>query len=78
MFNGIRNMGDAIECVRNARDCQMFQSAVASLREYMKGLGMGTQELLGLERIAYYPQNEYSDKKTKENMEAAKYSQEKL
>ncbi|MDO5349231.1 MAG: hypothetical protein Q4E86_04745 [Lachnospiraceae bacterium] len=73
MFNGIRNMGDAIECVRNATDCQMFQNAVASLREYMKGLGMGTQELLGLERIAYYPQNEYSDKETKENMEAAKY-----
>lgn len=39
----------------------------------MKGLGIGTQELLRLERIAYYPQNAYSDKQTKENMEAAKY-----
>lgn len=25
-----------------------------------------------MERIAYYPQNAYSDKETKENMEAAK------
>lgn len=73
MLNSIRNTGEAIECIRNARDRQMFQSAVASLREYMKGLGIGTQELLGLERIAYYPQNVYSDKETKENMEAAKY-----
>lgn len=73
MLNSIRNMGEAIESIRNARDRQMFQSAVASLREYMKGLGIGKQELLGLERIAYYPQNVYSDKETKENMEAAKY-----
>ncbi|WP_373214571.1 hypothetical protein [Ruminococcus sp. 5_1_39BFAA] len=73
MLNNIRSMGEAVECIRNARDRQMFQSAVASLREYMKGLGIGPQELLGLERIAYYPQNVYSDKETKENMETAKY-----
>lgn len=73
MFNSIRSMGEAVEYIQNARDCQMFQSAIASLREYMKGLGIGTQELLQLERIAYYPQNVYSDKQTKENMEAAKY-----
>ncbi len=73
MLNSIRGMEETAECIRNASDCQMFQSAVASLREYMKGLGAGTQELLRLERIAYYPQNEYSDKETKENMEAAKY-----
>lgn len=66
-------MEEAVECIRDAKDHQMFQSAVASLREYMKGLGIGTQELLGLERMAYYTQNAYSDKETKENMEAAKY-----
>ncbi len=42
MFNSIRNMGEAVECIQNAKDIQMFQSAVVSLREYMKGLGIGT------------------------------------
>lgn len=51
MLNNIRSMGEAVECIRNARDRQMFQSAVASLREYMKGLGIGPQELLGSSMI---------------------------
>ena len=71
--NSIRSIGQAIEYIQNAKDYQQFQSAVASLRGYMKGLGIGAQEILALERIAYYPQNIYSDRETKENMEAAKH-----
>lgn len=73
MMNDIRSLGEANECIQAAIDSQTFQNAVLSLREYMKGLGAGTQELLALERIAYYPQNVYSDRETKENMEAAKH-----
>lgn len=71
--NSIRSIGQAIEYIQNAKDLRQFQSAVASLREYMKGIGIGAQEILALERIAYYPQNIYSDRETKENMEAAKH-----
>lgn len=73
MMNGIRSLGEASERIQAANDSQTFQNVVADLREYMKGLGAGAQELLALERIAYYPQNIYSDRETKENMEAAKH-----
>ena len=73
MMNGIRSLGEAIERIQAANDSRTFQNVVADLREYMKRLGVGAQELLALERIAYYPQNVYSDRETKENMEAAKH-----
>ena len=73
MMNGIRSLGKAKERIQAANDSQTFQNAVEALREYMKRLGVGAQELLVLERIAYYPQNIYSDRETKENMEVAKH-----
>lgn len=73
MMNGIRTLREVNERIQTANDYPTFQNALAALREYMKELGAGTQELLVLERIAYYPQNIYSDRETKENMEAAKH-----
>lgn len=72
MFDSIKSLGEAIEQIQAANDSQTFQRKLASLREYLKELGVGTQDLLSLERIAYYPLNAYSDRETKENMEAAK------
>ena len=65
-------LGESIEQIQAANDSQTFQRKLAGLREYLKELGVGTQDLLSLERIAYYPLNAYSDRETKENMEAAK------
>lgn len=72
MFDSIESLGEAIEHIQAANDSQIFQRKLAGLREYLKELGVGTQDLLSLERIAYYPLNAYSDRETKENMEAAK------
>lgn len=72
MFDSIKSLGEAIEQIQAANDSQTFQRKLAGLREYLKELGVGTQDLLSLERIAYYPLNAYSDRETKENMEAAK------
>ena len=38
----------------------------------MKKLGLGTQEILKLERLAYYPSNKYSEKADRENMNIAR------
>lgn len=72
MSNRIKTIQEAIERVRSVQDDRMFQSELVLLRDYMKQLGMGKEEFLKLERNAYYTYNEYSDKNTKENMEAAK------
>lgn len=72
MFDSIKSLEEAIEHIQAANDSQTFQRKLAGLREYLKELGVGTQDLLSLERIAYYPLNAYSDRETKENMEAAK------
>lgn len=72
MFDSIKSLGEAIEQIQAANDSQTFQMKLAGLREYLKELGVGMQDLLSLERIAYYPLNAYSDRETKENMEVAK------
>lgn len=75
MFNfgdSIMSMGDAIERVQNASDTNGFNSVICSIRSYMKEIGMNPQNLMELERKAYYLQNEYSQKDTKERMEEAK------
>ena len=72
MMNGIKSMQEAVERIRDAQNVQIFQNELLLLKEYMKNIGMEKEDLLKLERTAYYIKNEYSDKDTKENMEAAK------
>ena len=73
MFNpGIRNMADAIERVKGASASDVFNSVICSVRTYMKEIGMGSEDLMALERRAYYQRNEYSEKDTQERMEEAK------
>lgn len=69
---GVNNMKEAIERIQNAQDERSFEVAVSFLQDYMKRIGMGKDELLELQKNAYYIHNEYSDKNTKENMETAK------
>lgn len=72
MMNGIKSMQEAVERIRDVQNVQIFQNELLLLKEYMKNIGMEKEDLLKLERTAYYIKNEYSDKDTKENMEAAK------
>ncbi len=72
MMNGMRSMSEAIERIKKAEDQEVFQREIGNLKSYMKSLGMSSQELFKVESRAYYPQNEYSDKNMKENMEKAK------
>lgn len=73
MFSGyIKSMQEAVELIENAQDRQAFRDAVSELREYMKKLEMDTQYFINLERRAYYLENDYSAKDTKEKMFAAK------
>ena len=73
MFNsGNESIGDAVDRLSHAQDRQSFASALSSLRLCMKNLGMDSKSLIELEKRAYYLPNEYSDKDTKEKMDAAK------
>lgn len=72
MLNYINSIQEGIQQLKEASNVQSFQSSVASLRDYMKKLGMGSQVLIDLEKRAYYLPNSYSDKDTKEKMNSAK------
>ncbi len=73
MFNtGITSMQDAVARVKNAKDSKEFDFLLPSLRDFLKTLGVESQRLLELEQRAYYPINEYSDKDTQINLNAAK------
>lgn len=73
MFDsGNGSIGDAVDRLSHAQDRQSFASALSSLRLCMKNLGMDSKSLIELEKRAYYLPNEYSDKDTKEKMDAAK------
>ena len=61
-------MQEAVERIRDVQNVQIFQNELLLLKEYMKNIGMEKEDLLKLERTAYYIKNEYSDKDTKENM----------
>ncbi len=75
MFNGIitiASMQDAITRLKNVKDGQEFSLLLPSLRTFLKTLDTTPQCLMELEQRAYYPVNEYSDKETRNNLDAAK------
>ena len=65
-------MQDAITRLKNVKDGQEFSLLLPSLRTFLKTLDTTPQCLMELEQRAYYPVNEYSDKETINNLDAAK------
>lgn len=73
MLSDINSMSEAAERFQTVSNQQEFQTALYALQNYMKRIGMPGERFIELERRAYYQQNEYSDKDTKDRMrEAAK------
>ncbi len=74
MFNAtitITSIQDAIRRLKNVKDGQEFSALLSGLRNFLKTLDIDSQCLMELEQRAYYPVNEYSDKETKNNLDAA-------
>lgn len=74
MFNTtitITSIQDAITRLKNVKDGQEFSILLPGLRNFLKTLDIDSQRLMELEQRAYYLVNEYSDKKTKDNLDAA-------
>ena len=73
MLSDINSMWEAAERFQTVSNQQEFKTALYALQNYMKRIGMPGEYFIELERRAYYQQNEYSDKDTKDRMrEAAK------
>ena len=76
MFNGIdssiTSIPNAITWLKNVKDGQEFSILLAGLRTFLKTLDDSPQCLMELEQRAYYVINEYSDKDTRGNLDAAK------
>ena len=64
----MRNAIIELKAVKNSND---FESILYSLRDFIKSLDMDPKCLMELEQRAYYPINEYSDKETRNNLDAA-------
>lgn len=74
MFNTtiiITSIQDAITRLKNIKDSQEFSALLSGLRNFLKTLDMDSQRLMELEQRAYYVVNEYSDKETRDNLDAA-------
>lgn len=67
-ITSMRNAIIELKAVKNSND---FESILYSLRDFIKSLDMDTKCLMELEQRAYYPINEYSDKETRNNLDAA-------
>lgn len=76
MFNGIdsciTSIPNAVARLKAAKDGQEFSSLLSGLRAFLKTLDSSPQCLMVLEQQAYYVINEYSDKETRDNLDAAK------
>ena len=73
MFNsGITSIQDAVTRLKNVKDGQEFSILLAGLRTFLKTLDDSPQCLMELEQRAYYVINEYSDKETMRNLDAAR------
>lgn len=68
----ITSIQDAVTRLKNVKDGQEFSSLLTGLRNFLKTLDTGSQCLMELEQRAYYVVNEYSDKETKNNLDAAR------
>lgn len=74
MFNTtitISSIQDAITGLKNIKDGQEFSLLLSGLRNFLKTLDIDSQRLMELEQRAYYVVNEYSDKETRDNLDAA-------
>ncbi len=67
-ITSMRNAIIELKAVKNSND---FESILYSLRDFLKTLDMDPKCLMELEQRAYYPINEYSDKETRNNLDAA-------
>ena len=76
MFNGmdsyITSIPNAVTRLKDVKDGQEFSSLLAGLRTFLKTLDSSPQCLMELEQRAYYVVNEYSDKETMRNLDAAR------
>lgn len=66
MLSDINSMSEAAERFQTVSNQQEFKTALYALQNYMKRIGMPGERFIELERRAYYQQNEYSDKDTKD------------
>jgi hypothetical protein len=71
MLADITSMRNAIIQLKAVKNSSDFESILYSLRDFLKTLDMDPKCLMELEQRAYYPINEYSDKKTRNNLDAA-------
>ena len=67
----ITSIQDAVVRLKNVKDGQEFSVLLTGLRNFLKTLDTTPQCLMELEQRAYYPINEYSDKETRNNLDAA-------
>lgn len=72
MLCDIRNIQDAVAKLQAAKTCNEFQTSLCEVKRFLKTLETDSQSLLELEERAYYPINEYSDKETLANLDAAR------
>ena len=76
MFNGIdsciTSIPDAVTRLKNVKDGQEFSIFMVGLRTFLQKLDSSPQCLMELEQRAYYVINEYSDKETRDNLDAAR------
>lgn len=63
---------DAVLRLENVKDGQEFSVLLSGLRNFLKTQDATPQCLMELEQRAYYLVNEYSDKETRDNLDAAK------
>ena len=71
MLTDITSMRNAIIELKAVKNSNDFESILYSLRDFLKTLDMDPKCLMELEQRAYYPINEYSDKETRNNLDAA-------
>lgn len=71
MFDNIRSAADAVDRFHNIQDVQDFEHKLYLLQEYMKRINIPSKNLIELEKRAYYLQNEYSEKDTRERVKEA-------
>lgn len=71
MLADITSMRNAIIQLKAVKNSSDFESILYSLRDFLKTLDMDPKCLMELEQRAYYPINEYSDKETRNNLDAA-------
>lgn len=67
----ITSIQDAVTRLKNVKDSQEFSTLLSGTRNFLKTLDVTPQCLMELEQRAYYPVNEYSEKETRNNLDAA-------